>query len=150
MKLDGFIRNHGFLGLHCVGTQVNGIIDNYGELAGIMSEVEMRDGQPYVEAIDVYGSINNFGYMRGNFRVQNSGHISGNAVENNNAYTQQQPRSQERGCMILYQSKDFMERHRQRRKTLSVFFSAEAPFLPLSREGFSSVYKRSEHTLSWG
>lgn len=85
MKLDGIISNHGFLGLHCVGTQVNGIIDNYGELAGIMSEVEMRDGQPYVEAIDVYGSINNFGYMRGNFRVQNSGHISGNAVENNNA-----------------------------------------------------------------
>ena len=83
--LDGMATNHGFLGLHCVGMQVNGIIDNYGELVGIMSEPEMRDGQPYVEAINVNGSINNFGFMRGNFRVQNGGRLSGNEVENNNA-----------------------------------------------------------------
>ena len=85
MKLDGVVSNYGFLGLHCVDMKVNGIIDNHGELAGIMSEIEMRDGQPYVEAINVYGSINNFGYMRGNFRVENGGHISGNEIQDNRA-----------------------------------------------------------------
>ena len=85
IHLDSMVTNHGFLGLHCVDMQVNGIIDNYGELAGIMSEPEMHDGQPYVEAINVNGSINNFGSMRGNFRVQNGGRLSGNEVENNNA-----------------------------------------------------------------
>ncbi len=85
VHLDSAIINRGFLGLHCVGTQVNGIIDNYGELTGIMSDVEMRDGQPYVETIDVYGSINNFGYMKGNFRVQDGGRISGNEIVDNRA-----------------------------------------------------------------